>query len=252
MSDYKKEKNSGWTSWNIGDSGVTTTCTKNTWSYCYKSCGRLNACGRCNCFSCYDDVYFVRKLMNQVNSDYCIDKTQVRISGNSNGGMFVYYLTSQIADLVASYAMVAGQPMVGQIKVDKEEIKDAYIISLHGRTDTTLPPLGGIDGSGEWIYESLKDTFMVFGLEQECDMDSWERVATPYDNNTSKQGNLHCSEYTRGCQGRVMQCMHDGGHDTIPEYMAPLTWWFWNSKTEHEAAKTAAKAALASTPFMQN
>jgi hypothetical protein len=49
--------------------------------------------------------------------------------------MFVYYLTSQIADLVASYGLIMGQPMVGQIKVDKEEIKDAYIISLHGRTD---------------------------------------------------------------------------------------------------------------------
>jgi len=166
--------------------------------------------------------------------------------------MFVYYLTSQIADLVASYGLIAGEPMVGQIKVDKEEIKDAYIISLHGRSDSTLPPLGGIDGSGEWMYESLNDTFMVFGLEQGCDMDSWEHVATPYDNNTSKQGNLYCSEYTKGCQGRVMQCMHDGNHDIIPEYMAPLTWWFWNTKAEHEAKKAAAKAALASSPFMQN
>jgi hypothetical protein len=113
--------------------------------------------------------------------------------------MFVYYLTSQIADLVASYGLIAGLPMVGQIKVDKEEIKDAYIISLHGRSDTTLPPLGGIDGSNEWIYESLNDTFMVFGLEQGCDMESWDLVATPYDNNTSEQGNLACSEYTRGC-----------------------------------------------------
>jgi len=87
--------------------------------------------------------------MNQVNSDYCIDTSQVHISGNSNGGMFVYYLTSQIADLVASYGLIAGEPMVGQIKVDKEEIKDAYIISLHGRSDSTLPPLGGIGGFRE-------------------------------------------------------------------------------------------------------
>lgn len=79
--------------------------------------------------------------------------------------MFVYYLTSQVADLVQNYAMIAGEPLVGEMKVDKENIKDAYIISVHGRSDTTLPPAGGIDGSGEWIYESLKDTFEVFGLE---------------------------------------------------------------------------------------
>lgn len=93
---------------------------------------------------------------------------------------------------------------------------------------------------------------MVFGLEQGCDMDSWEHTVTPYDNNTSAQGNLHCSEYTKGCQGRVMQCMHDGNHDIIPEYMADLTWWFWNTKTEFEAKKLADKDALASSLFMQN
>ena len=94
MSDYKRDKNPGWTSWNVGDAGVTTTCTENTWSYCYKSCKAIGKCGRCNAFSCYDDITFIRNLMNKVNNEYCIDKSNVHVSGNSGGGMFVYYLTS--------------------------------------------------------------------------------------------------------------------------------------------------------------
>ena len=116
----------------------------------------------------------------------------------------MYYLTSKIADLINSYALIAGSPMVGMIEVDKEEISDAYIMSLHGRSDTVLPPHGGVDGTNEWIFESLNDTFMVFGLEQDCDMTSWELIKTPFDNVVSKQGNLACSEYTKGCKGRVM------------------------------------------------
>lgn len=50
----------------------------------------------------------------------------------------------------------------------------------------TLPPAGGLDGSNEWIYESLEDMFKVYGLEQGCDLDSWEHVKTPYDGDTSR------------------------------------------------------------------
>lgn len=94
MSDYKRNKNPGYTSWNVGDGGLENSCTENTYAYCYKSCIALNKCGRCNSFTCYDDIAFIRSLMNKVNNHYCIDTSNVHVSGNSGGGMFVYYLTS--------------------------------------------------------------------------------------------------------------------------------------------------------------
>ena len=44
-------------------------------------------------------------------------------------------------------------------------------------------------------------------------MDSWETVTTPFDHAKAWFAkNLVCSEYKKGCSGRIMQCMHDGGH----------------------------------------
>jgi len=81
--------------------------------------------------------------------------------------------------------LVAGEPLIGGLNTGRAAA-DSYIISLHGRSDTTIPPAGGIDGSGEWMSESLNNTFEVFGLIQGCDLGSWEHVVTPYDDDTSR------------------------------------------------------------------
>jgi hypothetical protein len=59
--------------------------------------------------------------------------------------------------------LVAGQPVLGALETGSE-VKESYIISLHGRSDRTLPAAGGIDSGNEWMYESLHETFEVFGL----------------------------------------------------------------------------------------
>jgi hypothetical protein len=150
--------------------------------------------------------------------------------------MFTYYLSHQAADVIQNFGIIAGHPLVGRIGVDQENIQGAYVMAMNGRKDGTLPPAGGIDRTGEWIYESVEDTFKVFGLSQGCKLNSWTHVATPWDDFVPASGiqgkNLHCMEYTSGCSGRVMQCMHDGNHNTVPEYMADLTWWFWNSRNQ--------------------
>ena len=86
-----------------------------------------------------------------------------------------------------------------------------------------------MDESG-WIYETLSNTFYVWGLVQGCDATSWAKVDTPFDN-VHRNKNLACFEYTRGCKsGRAMQCMYDGEHGDIPHYMADMSWWFWNTR----------------------
>lgn len=184
MADYSD--GIGWSSWNIGPiTWDNLTCSDQTWSYCYRSCSKINACGRCSCFTCYDDIHFVKELIKELNNELCVDPAKLHVSGNSNGGMFVYYLTSQIPELIQSYALIAGEPLIGGLDTGRAA-NSSYIISLHGRSDSTIPPQGGIDGSNEWMSESINNTFYVFGLIQGCDMSSWERVATPYDNDTSR------------------------------------------------------------------
>jgi len=90
--------------------------------------------------------------------------------------------------------------LVGRIGVDQENIQGAYVMDMSGRKDGTIPPLGGIDRTGEWIYESVEDTFKVFGLSQGCKLNSWTRVTTPWDNFVPSSGiqgmNLDCMEFT--------------------------------------------------------
>lgn len=183
MSDYQKQHNvaGGWASWNNGDAGLETTCEKKTTGYCYLSCERLNKCGRCNSFTCYDDVYFVRELLKELNSSYCIDTKKVSASGDSGGGMFTYYLSHKAADIIQNFGIIAGHPLVGRIGADPVHFKDAYVISMSGRKDNTIPINGGPDRAGEWIYDSLNETFLDYALEQGCDINSWNHTVTPWD-----------------------------------------------------------------------
>ena len=65
MADFRNGV--GWSSWNIGPSTWDdVSCTDNTFSYCYKSCHKIGKCGRCSCFSCYDDVHFVKELVKEL------------------------------------------------------------------------------------------------------------------------------------------------------------------------------------------
>jgi len=160
-------------SWNIGDSGNTNTCTDHTWAKCYKSCSRLKKCSKCSCFTCYDDLFFVRQVMNEINSDFCIDSDRLMASGMSNGGMFTYYIQSHLADIFNSWTLISGQPLISYMAENKGQLASDYILSIHGRADKILPPGGGVDGSNAWIYESLDETFDSYGLEQGCDMESW-------------------------------------------------------------------------------
>ena len=76
--------------------------------------------------------------------------------------MFTYYLASQISDIVTGYGLVCGEPMIGWLNNTKKAA-ESMMISFHGRDDGVLPPQGGVDDLGMWIYESLDDTFAFWG-----------------------------------------------------------------------------------------
>jgi hypothetical protein len=83
--------------------------------------------------------------------------------------------------------------MIGWLDTPREAA-DSYIISLHGRYDVTLPPAGGIDGDDMWMYESVDNMFMLFGVAQGCDLSSWSRTYTPFDG-VAANWHLRCYEY---------------------------------------------------------
>jgi len=100
---------------------------------------------------------------------------------------------------------------------------------MNGRQDDVFPPAGGVDNYDEWISESQTSIITDWAKTQGCDLDSMERVVTPYDNyekRLRKGYNLHCFQYTKGCSGKVMQCAYKGTHANYVAYDAQLVTWY--------------------------
>ena len=44
----------------------------------------------CDIRTCYDEVAFIRAIVEYVRNSYCLDVNSVHMSGSSNGGMLAY------------------------------------------------------------------------------------------------------------------------------------------------------------------
>ena len=104
----------------------------------YDSCTHeCTAKTSCDWTSCYDDVAFVRAMVNYVKENYCVDDASVHMTGFSNGGMFLYYAASRLNDLVASIGPMAGSPVMGFGDVPLDP--PVSVIDYHGLLDTRIP-----------------------------------------------------------------------------------------------------------------
>jgi len=54
-----------------------------------------------------------------LNKELCLDSDNLYVSGASNGGMFVYYLSSQLPNLFKGWAVLYGLPLVGYLNSPK-------------------------------------------------------------------------------------------------------------------------------------
>jgi len=98
--------------------------------------------------SCYDDIAFVRAIVNYVDNQYCLDADSVHMSGSSNGGMLAWTSINKLNDIVASFGIVAASPVLGfpdEVPLDPP----VSIIDLHGLQDKTFPYGLGYAGSEE-------------------------------------------------------------------------------------------------------
>lgn len=80
--------------WNVPfKPGDTFICEPDTDSMCYDSCKSLGKCEQCSWTTCYNDLLFMRKLVEHIKENLCIDDDLIFLAGCSNGGIFTYYLS---------------------------------------------------------------------------------------------------------------------------------------------------------------
>jgi len=80
------------------------------------------------------DTKWMTEIIDQMYTDYKIDRKRVYLSGFSMGGMFTYHSMSKIADKIAAFAPTSGTNVMGASKA----MRPVPIIHPHGTNDDVL------------------------------------------------------------------------------------------------------------------
>jgi polyhydroxybutyrate depolymerase len=86
------------------------------------------------------DVLFVSNMLNNVQSNLCVNPNQIYAAGFSNGGGFVAKLACQLSNRIAAFAPISGS-YVTAFKTCSA-LRPLPIIEFHGTNDTVVPYLG--------------------------------------------------------------------------------------------------------------
>jgi polyhydroxybutyrate depolymerase len=100
-----------------------------------------------------DDVLFVSSLLDELDSELCIDGSRVYAAGVSNGGSFVARIGCELSDRLSAIAPVAGGYGV---QPSCQPRRPVSVLEIHGTNDRTVPyDGGGSDGeTGVWPFLS--------------------------------------------------------------------------------------------------
>ncbi len=154
-----------------------------------------------------DDVGFVGKMLDQLESDYCIDPKQVHSTGMSNGAFLSHRLACEMSDRIASIAPVAG--VVGVPACNPS--RPVPVLHFHGTSDLLVPYKGGQSGGipGVPAFISVAESIAGWRERDKC---------PPGDGKPFyQQGDATCVRWS-GCEqgSEVVLCTLEGGGHTWP------------------------------------
>ena len=147
-----------------------------------------------------DDVGFVGKLIDELESKLCVDAHRVFATGMSNGGFLSHRLACEMSTRIAAVAPVAGLLAIPTCN----PTRPMSVFQFHG----TLDPLVPYDGNPSMGFPSVLQTMSGWATRSGCS-------ATPRE--TSTKGDVTCTTYD-GCTGgaEVNLCTVTGGGHTWP------------------------------------
>ena len=201
------------TSWNDLASNMPPTpegphCTDDSWRYpCPAECGE---CNRCAWTSCYDDVGFLEKLLDSVQSEFAIDKSRTYLLGVSNGGMMTLRLGCNLSDRFAAIAPIIAQLAPGYACGPDVDLP---MMHLFGGEDDTVRFDGKPAGDG-FIYTTAAKTAEVWASALAC-----ESGPQGWHNDIAAEAELVCTAYS-DCRvegQEVVSCMDPDGTHAWPE-----------------------------------
>lgn len=103
--DGMNDSPSGSGSWNVsstyGPKGPICDLERENWpppNECFESCPLCDDSSSCDWTTCYDDLEFLKLVIETVKDDWCVDLDQMHMTGISNGGMLLWNIAAQIPD----------------------------------------------------------------------------------------------------------------------------------------------------------
>lgn len=178
-----------------------------------------------------DDVAFVKALLAQLRSTWCIDPKRVHATGMSNGGFLAHRLACEMADTFASVAPVAG--VLGVDPGACMPSRPIAVLDFHGTADSVVPYGGGlpvvaVDLGAVIAFRSVPDTIRAWQQKNGC-------VGAP--TTVFQKDDATCTRFG-ACEGgvEVVHCALDGGGHTWPGG-APV-FWFGKTSTAISATET--------------
>jgi len=104
------------------------------------------------------DLEFTKRLLDELERTYCIDRARVFCTGFSNGAYFSYLLACQMADRFAAVAPVSG----GQTPGACTPTRAVPVLIHHGRQDEMVPVAQARAARDAWVQrdgcrESVKN-----------------------------------------------------------------------------------------------
>lgn len=112
-----------------------------------------------------DDVKFVDKLLDDLQTVANVDKKRVFATGLSNGGMMCYRLAAELSNRIAAIA-----PVSGTLSLDKPMPKRCVpLLHFHGTADDIVPYNGPNNGTKTVLaFKSVDETIDIWRKLNKC------------------------------------------------------------------------------------
>jgi poly(3-hydroxybutyrate) depolymerase len=248
-----------------GDTTCDTTIAKDgKYKTCYESTAiKKGGCNICDWTTGYDDVGFVRTMVDRFKSSMCIDSSRVFATGCSNGGMFIHQLAQDMSDTFAAVAANCnGRPMVGYEKMP--EGLPVSMMLVGGRHDGRIRSVEYESNASWWerympyeddepqawdgyMYANTDDVFEAYRVHNRCPATpqpkGWSTIGVlnSLDPPPSTTGPNLCAYgneqgmkvdcvtlFHDGCLGNtsLVSCQWDGCHDILIGNPVNIYQWF--------------------------
>ena len=198
-------------SWNDIESNAPPR--ENEIPICIKKRGEFPKPEECKQYShcawtgCYDDIGFIKTIIEKVSEEYSVDKSRRYISGMSNGGAMAHRFACLHPEMLAAAASVSGSIPRDRSCVPK--IPTSYL-QVFGDKDRVTPINGEVSSDG-WFYEKPEISFNKWADSMDCSKDVMNDSLE-----TGKINNLMCKSRKSCAQNdsiEVVNCLvKNGGH----------------------------------------